>query len=290
MPKPKKVVYHPCSVRQLPDSDQIAAAQFACSINPANAPNFAAGENLTPAKIAIVTSKYFGPAGVHLTVGFMEQTSASLADKIISHMNAWGQYANVQFVMGTGAWTRAQVRISRGSGGYWSYLGTDVLRIPANQPTMNLQGFTINTVDSEYRRVVRHETGHTLGCPHEHMRRQIVARLDVPKTLAYFEQTQGWSEQDVYQQVLTAIEDRLLTGATPNAETDSVMCYGLPASITIDGQPIPGGIDITASDGMAIGKCYPLAVTPPPQPTDGGIEIVLPQGVKPGKWLFKPNQ
>ena len=55
--------------------------------------------------------------------------------------------------------------------GYWSYLGTDVLHIPVDQQTMNLQGFTERTPESEYRRVVRHETGHTMGFPHEHMRR-----------------------------------------------------------------------------------------------------------------------
>ena len=62
-------------------------------------------------------------------------------------------------------------RISRGSEGYWSYLGTDIRLIPRNRPTMNLQGFTMNTSESEYKRVVRHETGHTLGFPHEHILR-----------------------------------------------------------------------------------------------------------------------
>ena len=62
------------------------------------------------------------------------------------------------------------MRISRGGGGYWSYLGTDVLLIPKNRQTINVQGFTMNTPESEYRRVVRHETGHSLGFPHEHMR------------------------------------------------------------------------------------------------------------------------
>jgi hypothetical protein len=62
-------------------------------------------------------------------------------------------------------------QISRGSEGYWSYLGTDIRLIPWNRPTMNLQGFTMNTSESEYKRVVRHETGHTLGFPHEHILR-----------------------------------------------------------------------------------------------------------------------
>ena len=59
------------------------------------------------------------------------------------------------------------VRIARtANDGYWSYLGTDVLQIPAGEPTLNLDSFTMNTPDSEVYPVVRHDTGHTLGFPH----------------------------------------------------------------------------------------------------------------------------
>ena len=46
--------------------------------------------------------------------------------------------------------------------GYWSYLGTDILSIAAGEPTMNLQEFSMDTPESEFHRVVRHETGHAL--------------------------------------------------------------------------------------------------------------------------------
>ena len=109
-------------------------------------------------------------------------------------MNAWGAFCNVQF---TETATNPQVRIARtGGDGYWSYLGTDVLHIAAGQPTMNLDSFTMNTADSEFHRVIRHETGHTLGFPHEHLRKEIVNRIDRAKALQYFESTQGWSESD----------------------------------------------------------------------------------------------
>ena len=52
--------------------------------------------------------------------------------------------------------------------GYWSGLGTDVLRrdfFPAGQRTMNL-GFTS---DMTYLfNTALHEIGHSLGFPHEH--------------------------------------------------------------------------------------------------------------------------
>jgi hypothetical protein len=248
----------PCGIKQLPDDQLDEAAKVAIDLNPANMPVGV----IPPGKIAVLTSKYFGPSGVHLTVGFMGSISEALAKKILQHMNSWNDYANVSFVPAPVA--SAQVRIAFENSGYWSYLGSDVLQIPKNQPTMNLQGFnTTNVRDSEYYRVVRHETGHTLGCPHEHMRRSIVSKLDRQKTIAYFRQTQGWSEQDVIQQVLTPIEETKLTG-TPVAETDSIMCYGLPGSITVDGVAIPGGVDITPDDGAFIGKIYPKAITPSP--------------------------
>ena len=113
----------------------------------------------------------------------MESTPADLRARIISHMNAWTKTGCISFVATSGT---GDVRISRELGGYWSYLGTDVLHIPKNRQTMNLQAFTMNTPESEYKRVVRHETGHTLGFPHEHMRKALVARIDPQKAYKWF--------------------------------------------------------------------------------------------------------
>src|SRR5207302_7120379 len=146
------------------------------------------------------------------------------------HMNAWSKTANVKF---TQSKTEPQVRIARdagANGGYWSYLGTDILHVPPEQQTMNLEAFTMNTVDSEFHRVVRHETGHTMGFPHEHMRRELVNRIDRAKAIVFFEDTQGWTETEVIQQVLTPLEESSLTG-TPHADPNSIMCYQIPGTI-----------------------------------------------------------
>src|SRR5262245_51199882 len=120
--------------------------------------------------------------------------------------------------------------------------------------------------ESEWYRVVEHETGHTLGFPHEHMRQEIVSQLDPQKTVAYFGRTQGWSPQEVYQQVLTPIDPATLTAA-PTDEL-SIMCYQLPGSITKDGRPIPGGAKIDAEDGTFAAKVYPKAEAPPEPPVE----------------------
>ncbi len=254
--------YIPCTIKQLQQSEMGAAAAHAISINPANRPH----HNTPLERIAVDTTKFWGPKGVHLSVGFLSNASAALQEKILKYMNKWSAYCNAQFVITTKGASLADVRISLEPGtGYASYLGTDVSRIQKGQPTMWLDSFSLSTRDSEYDRVVTHETGHTLGCVHEHLRRAIIALLDVAKTEAYFMRTQGWTRTEVDQQVLTPVEEDSLMH-TPNPEVDSDMCYALPASITINGIAIPGGTGITKSDGLFMGTLYPLAVQPPQPP------------------------
>jgi len=247
-----------CTPKSLPARLLTRAAQTAVKINPLNAPKLgplssaAADLVLDPLHLVLMTQRYWGPDPRQLTVSFMERAPANLRTRILSHMNAWTKTTCISFVetQGTG-----DVRISLGPGGFWSYLGTDIQHIPKSQQTMNLEGFSMDTEDSEYHRVVRHETGHTLGFPHEHMRKEFVARIDPQKAYAYFLRTQGWNKQVVDQQVLTPLDEASIMG-TPPDET-SIMCYQLPGSIMRDGRPIIGGTDIDASDYAFAGSVYP---------------------------------
>lgn len=267
----------PCTPPPSPMADVFELARVAVEQNPANAPPMEAMAALMmtaivpgisspddlpiPQFIAVATSKYWGPKTRELGVSFLDQTGPTTRGLILSHMNAWSDRIGISFKESS----RGEVRISRGNGGYWSYLGTDILSIPADRPTMNLEAFTDKTPDSEYRRVVRHETGHTLGCPHEHMRRSIIELIDPSKAVAYFRRTSGWSQSTVIEQVLTPIEESSLMG-TPTAEQDSIMAYQFPASITKNGKPIVGGSDITESDSNFMAKLYPKADSPAPPP------------------------
>jgi len=272
-----------CSIKLLPPEERIEAASTAARINPANAPalrtlNFVAPDVvITPAHLALLTAKYWGSGGVRLTVGFLDGPAADLRARILSHMNAWAASCNVRF---TETASNPQVRIARTAGdGYWSYLGTDVLHIGAGQPTMNLDSFTMNTPDSEFHRVVRHETGHTLGFPHEHMRSEIVARIDREKAITYFMQTQGWSREQVIAQVLTPLDNSALI-ATAHADPNSIMCYWLPATIMKDGVAVAGGTDIDTQDALFASGVYPKTLNP--------IDAALYSGTK--CYFFKGNQ
>ncbi|MFP3558220.1 M12 family metallopeptidase [Paraburkholderia sp. SIMBA_049] len=251
-----------CTIKLLTYNEWVDAAARAIEINPLNAPAThllalgAPDAIVPPEHLALLTQKYWGNSGVRLTVGFLDNPPADLRARLLLHMNAWARTANVQFVETAGT---AQVRISRTAGdGYWSYLGTDILSIPANQPTMNLDSFSMATVDSEFYRVVRHETGHTLGFPHEHTRSEIVNRINREQAITYFMTTQGWSRQQVIDQVLTPLDASALI-ATATADTNSIMCYWLPASIMNDGIAVTGGSDIDAMDAQFSGSVYPKA-------------------------------
>jgi hypothetical protein len=252
-----------CSPKSLPKARWIEAAAKAVEVNPANHPRIERLVRAMPEiqldrlRIAVVTAKYWGAAGVKLTVGFLDSPPSDLKNRILLHMNAWAKTANVTFTVSN---TSPQVRIARidqgDQAGYWSYVGTDILSIPKDEPTLNLQGFTMDTPESEFHRVVRHETGHTLGFPHEHMRRELVDKIDVQKAINYFGATQGWSPEEVRQQVLTPIEESSIRG-TAHADPHSIMCYQIPGTLTKDGKPIVGGTDIDKQDYKFAGMIYP---------------------------------
>jgi hypothetical protein len=255
-----------CTPKRLPLELLVPAARTAVEVNPVNHPplhrltRVLRDFRATPERIAVVTTKYWGIGGVRLTVGFMDTPPANLRKRILQHMNAWGAAANVKFVETKAG---AQVRIAREGGpdgGYWSYLGTDILHIPRKEQTMNLEAFTMSTPESEYHRVVRHETGHTLGFPHEHMRKALVDKIDQAKAIEYFVRTQGWSEEEVRQQVLTPLEESSLLGTAPDPK--SIMCYQIPGALTKNGKPIVGGLDIDAFDAVFAAKIYPKKGAP----------------------------
>jgi Astacin (Peptidase family M12A) len=254
------MTFIPCRIKPVPSEEIFRAANIATEINPANAPavealRLAAPDVvIEPVHLALLTSKYWGNQGVNLTVSFLDGAEQDLQERILSHMNAWQEFCNVTFTLTESG---GNVRIARAADGYWSYLGTDIQTIAADQPTMNLENFSMDTDESEYHRVVRHETGHTLGFPHEHTRAEIVNRIDRDKAIAFYGQPpNNWTPEMVTAQVLTPLDNSALL-ATQQADENSIMCYSLPAEIMTDGVAVPGGTDIDPSDSQFAASVYP---------------------------------
>jgi hypothetical protein len=251
-------------------------------VNPANALEYREvvrtpiGRRGGPRRLAVVIgSRWPVRGGVRLSVQFLDSPPAALRTRILAHMNAWSRSANVQFTETNGLGEVRIARLDRPAevAGYWSYLGTEILGIEADQPTMNLEGFTMRTAEAEFRRVVRHEAGHTLGFDHEHMRRELVERIDRAKAIAYHDREFGWTAEETKAQVLTPLARASIMG-TREADPSSIMCYQIPGSITKDGKPIKGGRDINARDHEFAGRVYPkpdaITITEPTRAQPAG--------------------
>lgn len=263
----KKIIT--CVPKLLPADLLVDAANVARMVNPANAPS----ADTEPQFLAARTTKYWGAKGVDLTVSFMEVVPQGLKDRTLKFMNTWGEFSNVKFKQVA---TGGNVRISYGPGGYFSYLGPDILSVAYNKQTMNLQALSTRTDEAEFCRVVWHETGHTLGFEHEHLRRELVARLDRAKVIAWGKRTQNWSEATSVAQMLTPIEEGALLEPS-RIDPDSIMCYQFDGSQTLDGLPIRGGAVIDATDRAYAAKLYPKPDAPPPTdpPASKSMRLVV---------------
>jgi hypothetical protein len=283
-----------CVLKSLPPSLIIPASKLAVDVNPLNQPavaQFAAtfrGEEsniVTPQMIAALTTKYLGPQPRKIPVFFMDNPNQATRTLILKHANSWdcGITYHESFTQNDRG-----VRLARARSGYWSYLGTDVFMIPYDQATMNLQDFTEFTSLAEYLRVVPHEFGHNKGFPHEHMRKDVLARLHRERTYAYYWRTYGFSKQDVDSQVFVPLEESSIMGTPPDVL--SIMCYQFSGECTIDGQPIPGGLTFTKSDLDFARTVYPKSVTPgpiePPKPVDPQPPVNPPEPVVVGTKLL----
>ncbi|EHR69473.1 hypothetical protein BurJ1DRAFT_0591 [Burkholderiales bacterium JOSHI_001] len=300
-----------CRTRLLTSRQAAQAARRGLEINPANAteqtvlaPDRRRGGQR---RLALVIARRWPASGAQLTVQFLDNPSVALRKRLLLHMNAWGEHANVRFdeTQGQGMVRVARLQQPEADAGFWSYVGTEILGIEPELPTMNLEGFTMRTPESEFLRVVRHEAGHTLGFEHEHMRSELVKRIDRRKAIAYYRRSDGWTPKETEEQVLTPLKARSLMSTT-ESDPLSIMCYQIPAEITKDGAAIPGGTDINAKDHAFAAKVYPKraraavpqseaaaqsasAAAPPPaamtayrgralEPADDALQIVVLDG------------
>lgn len=259
-----------CRPRSLSALQLEGAARRAIEINPANGvqgrvvARTPMGRPGGPRRLALLVGRRWPATGVRLTVQFLDNPPKDLRARILRHMNAWSKTANVSFTetRGTGKVRVARLDSPPDKSGYWSWIGTEILEIPHDEPTLNLEAFTMKVPESEFHRVVRHEAGHTLGFEHEHMRTQLVARIDVRKAIKFYDVDQGWTPEEVRAQVLTPLKNKSIMGTT-EADPLSIMCYHVPGTITKDGKPIVGGTDINARDYAFAASVYPKRVSAP---------------------------
>src|SRR3954464_7059372 len=92
-----------CKPKTLPIEKLEAAARRAIEVNPQNALErrsvtlTPAGRRGGPRRIAVVVARKWPVTGVRLSVSFLDNPAQALRARILRHMNAWGESANVAF-------------------------------------------------------------------------------------------------------------------------------------------------------------------------------------------------
>ena len=250
-----------CTVMPTPPDKVIAAAIKAVEENPDNAPMHAnpGGPGVQPHEpfaMAAVTGKQWMP-GRTLQVSFTDG-EADVQAKVESFAKQWEDHANLHLDFGTHA--DPEIRISFLQSGSWSYLGTDAMVIPDDEPTMNYGWLTAESDDDEYSRVVLHEFGHAMACIHEHNHPEAGIPWDLEAVYRYYTLTQGWTRDDVDRQVL-ARYDRNITNFSAYDPT-SIMHYSVPNELTEGEFEVGWNRILSQTDKDFIRVLYPGAPRP----------------------------
>lgn len=205
------------------------------------------------ARMAVEAKKEW-KKGRTLTVSFMGG-SKEVRDRLIRHAKRWMDFANINFDF-TPRKKPGDIRISfNKKDGSWSFVGTEILSVPKNQATMNFGWLSPTLNDIEFHQVVLHEFGHTLGCIHEHQRPDNGIPWDKPKVYSYYAQVDGWTKEEVDEQVFDKYDISLLRANI--FDKDSIMMYPVPENLTKGKFSIGWNSNLSAADKKFIAKLYP---------------------------------
>jgi hypothetical protein len=135
----------------------------------------------------------------------------------------------------------AEVRIGFMEGdGAWSYVGRDILQVPADERTMNFGWDIVNARDGID--VALHEIGHTMGFPHEHQNPFAGIIWDEDKV---YESLAGppnyWPREITYRNILRKINPDEVQGS--NWDPDSIMHYPFDRGLIIEPEEYQRGLD-----------------------------------------------
>ncbi len=246
-----------CIDRVLPEDLVIPAAEKAIEVNPTNRPavSFSPGLGVRPMglfELAALTAKKWDNGRV-LHVRFLDGDPL-VQEKLQPYAHLWSNFCNIKFVFDNAP--DAEIRISFQHRGSWSYLGTDALSIPQNEPTMNFGWLKPTTADDEYSRVVIHEFGHALGCIHEHQNPSTDIPWDKEAVFEYYSgPPNNWdrakTEHNLFRKYSADISQ------FSEFDKESIMLYSIPNQFTIGDFEVGFNRELSDTDKNFVGILYP---------------------------------
>lgn len=193
-------------------------------------------------------------AGRTLRVRFLDG-EAPVQQKVIRFAQEWTQYANLRFAFGDQA--DAELRISFQQPGSWSFIGTDALGVPLDEPTINFGWLTPGTPNDEVRRVVLHEFGHALGLIHEHQNPAAAIPWNRAAVYDYYAgPPNNWSQEQVEVNLFKTYAAALTQYSV--FDPQSIMLYPIPAEFTEGGFSVGLNQTLSALDRAYLAAWYPF--------------------------------
>ena len=203
-----------------------------------------------PSRAAFQVAKLW-PNGSTIRIRFLNGTPQQ-HDIVKQFAIEWTEYANLSFDFNNAA--NAQVRIAFNDDGAWSYVGTDALGIPNNQPTMNFGWLDQN--------VVLHEFGHMIGMIHEHQNpRDNLIEWNKPVVNAALSGPPNfWDQATIDHNIYEKYAISQINGS--DFDDASVMLYSFPASWTVNGFHTEPNETLSALDKEFAHRVYPRTDAP----------------------------
>lgn len=242
-----------CIDRRLPEEKLEKAYQVAIQENPENQLSEKEGPDSGGHEMALVSGKKW-KNGRTLKVLFLDGES-EVQTKVASYARVWSQHANIKFDFGDHP--DAEIRISFKLSGSWSFIGTDALSVPSDEPTMNFGWLRHDSPEEDYQRVVVHEFGHALGCIHEHQNPSTNIPWDEEAVYDFYMGAPNfWPRVEVFNNLLKKYRADI-TQYT-HFDKDSIMLYPIPKEHTIGDYEVGWNRVLSKQDKAFIADMYPF--------------------------------